>query len=90
MDWVCILMIDKVNVEHGVTMIAGKNGRRLGSLALQDPLDAVFIDDRRVTHGVTPIYRIDPSRTGHRDVLVLTFDAPGAMVSGLNPSRAVA
>ena len=27
----------------------------------------------RVMHGVTPIRPIDPSRPGHRDVLVLTF-----------------
>jgi len=33
----------------------------------------VFIDDRRVRHGVTPISSLLPGREAHRDVLVLTF-----------------
>ncbi|MGC1712635.1 MAG: 2OG-Fe dioxygenase family protein [Methyloceanibacter sp.] len=30
-------------------------GRSFGAFKLTEPLDAVFLDDRRVLHGVTPI-----------------------------------
>ena len=73
-DWVCVLLIERNNVQRGVTTIHDNAGCRLGSFILERPFDAVFLNDRRVTHGVTPICRIDPSRPGHRDVLVLTFD----------------
>ena len=38
-----------------------------------EPLDAVFIDDSRVFHGVTAIEAVDPDRPAYRDVLVVTF-----------------
>ncbi|MBN9545311.1 MAG: 2OG-Fe dioxygenase family protein [Alphaproteobacteria bacterium] len=35
--------------------------------------DAVFLDDRPVFHGVTPIEPLDPRKLAIRDVLVITF-----------------
>jgi len=40
---------------------------------LTNPFDAALVDDARVAHGVTPVSPLDPSRPGHRDVLVVTF-----------------
>ena len=73
-DWVCVMLVDRLNVKQGITIVDRADGVRLGSFTLRDPFDAMFIDDRRVTHGVTPISRVDPARPAHRDVLVLTFD----------------
>jgi hypothetical protein len=75
-EWVLVLLVDRVNVERGVTTIHAPDGASLGAFTLREPLDAVFLDDRRVAHGVTPVQRTDPAEPGHRDVLVLTFDAP--------------
>ncbi len=72
-DWVCVMLIDRVNLEQGVTSIARPDGQPLGAFTLATPMDAVFIDDHRVVHGVTAVTQADPSRPGHRDVLVLTF-----------------
>ena len=36
-------------------------------------LDAAWIDDSRVYHGVTPVTPLDPAMPAYRDVLVLTF-----------------
>ena len=72
-DWVCVLLVNRRNVSRGVTQIFDPGGRSLGEFTLTDPLDTVFLDDRRVLHGVTPITPIDPEGKAFRDVLVLTF-----------------
>ncbi len=43
-------------------------GKEVPEFTLTNPLDAVFIDDRRVRHGVTPISSLLPGREAHRDV----------------------
>jgi hypothetical protein len=72
-DWVLVLLIDRVNVQSGETTIADQRRHPLGSFTLTDPLDAAVTDDNRVYHGVTPVTPLDPARPGHRDVLVVTF-----------------
>ncbi len=72
-DFVCVMLVNRTNVSSGVTQIFGPDGSPLGEFTLTDPLDAVFLDDRRVFHGVTPIAPIDPAHKACRDVLVLTF-----------------
>ena len=57
----------------GVTQIFDLEGRPLGEFTLTDPLDAVFLDDRRIFHGVTPIAPLDSASKACRDVLVLTY-----------------
>jgi hypothetical protein len=72
-DWVCVMLVNRTNVSSGVTQIFGPDRAPLGEFTLTDPLDAVFLDDRRVFHGVTPIAPVDSARKACRDVLVLTF-----------------
>jgi hypothetical protein len=72
-DWVLVLLVDRVNIQSGETTIADQRKRSLGSFTLTDPLDAAVTDDNRVYHGVTSVTPLDPSRPGHRDVLVVTF-----------------
>jgi hypothetical protein len=72
-DWVLVLLVDRVNIRSGETTIADQRRRPLGSFTLTDALDAAMTDDNRVYHGVTPVTPLDPTRPGHRDVLVVTF-----------------
>jgi hypothetical protein len=72
-DWVLVLLVDRVNIASGETTIADQRRRPLGSFTLTDPLDAAMTDDNRVYHGVTPVTPLDPAKPGHRDVLVVTF-----------------
>lgn len=82
-DWVCVMLVNRTNVSSGVTQIFDPDGEPLGEFTLTDPLDSVFLDDRRVFHGVTPIAPLVPSRKAFRDVLVLTFRREeGSSVSG--------
>jgi len=74
-DYVIVLLVDRVNVTSGTTSVHALDGRELGSFTLTSPLDAALLDDRRVAHGVTEIAPLDPSRPSHRDVLVVTWKA---------------
>ncbi len=72
-DYVLVLLIGRSNIQSGVTSIRGTDGKDLGNFALTEPLDAAWVDDHRVMHGVTPVEPIDPTAPGFRDVLVVTF-----------------
>jgi hypothetical protein len=72
-DWVLVLLANRVNISEGETSIGDLAMRPLGSFTLTDPLDSAVTDDNRVHHGVTPVTPLDSTRPGHRDVLVVTF-----------------
>ena len=72
-DWVCVVLVNCENVESGTTEIHDSRRDVTNRFTLMEALDAVFLDDIRVRHGVTPILPQDPALPGHRDVLVLTF-----------------
>ncbi len=72
-DWVLVLLVNRINIASGETSIGDLAMRPLGSFTLTDPLDAAVTDDNRVYHGVTPVMPLDPGSPGHRDVLVVTF-----------------
>lgn len=72
-DGAFVMLINRENVSSGVTEIFDANGTSLGHFTLSDAGDAVFLDDKRVFHGVTPIAPLDPRKPAVRDVLVITF-----------------
>lgn len=72
-DWVCVLMVNRENIASGETTIHDLNRKAVGSFTLAHPLDAAFVNDSRVYHGVTPVKPVDPSRPAYRDVLVVTL-----------------
>ncbi len=74
-DWVFVMLVDRVNVVEGVTEIGTPDGTPLGSFTLTAPGDAVLLDDHRILHGVTPIHAIDPALPAYRDALVVTLTA---------------
>ena len=72
-DWAFVMLIGRENTAGGVTTIFDAAHRPLGSFTLAEPMQAVFIDDHRIFHGVTPIRALDADRPAFRDVLVITF-----------------
>ena len=72
-DWVLVLLVRRENIASGETTIHDLEKRPLGSFTLARPMDAAWVDDARVYHGVTPVEPRDPARTAFRDVLVVTF-----------------
>ena len=86
-DYVLVLLVDRVNIERGTTSIHAPDGHELGHFTLTHAFDAALLDDHRVFHGVTAVLPKDPRRPAYRDVLVVTFKAasdtspPGAAAS---------
>jgi len=72
-DWVLVLLVRRQNVASGETSIHDLRERLLGSFTLTDPLEAAWVDDNAVYHGVTPVTPIEPGAPAYRDVLVVTF-----------------
>ena len=72
-DWVLVLLVSRVNVTSGETSIHDLAKRPLGSFTLTAPLDAAWVDDSRVYHGVTAVTPLDKAGPAYRDVLVVTF-----------------
>lgn len=72
-DFVLVVLVARTNVASGVTSIYDLDKTPLGDFTLTDPLDAVFLQDSRVYHGVTAIKPLDPARVACRDVAVITF-----------------
>ena len=77
-DYVLVLLIDRLNIASGTTTIHASGGELLGSFTLAHALDAALVDDTRVFHGVTPVEPEDVAEPSHRDVLVVTFRRKGA------------
>jgi hypothetical protein len=74
-DFVMVVMVQRTNIERGVTRIHGSDRAPVGSFTLEQPFDAALLDDHRVFHAVTPVEPLDPRLPAHRDVLVATWRA---------------
>ena len=72
-DFVLVLLVNRVNIASGTTTVHDLAGNLLGSFTLTDPLDAALVHDTRVKHGVTEVRPIDPAKPAYRDVLVVTL-----------------
>jgi hypothetical protein len=72
-DWVLVLMVCRENIASGETTIYDPKRHPLGSFTLTEPLDAAWVDDSRVYHGVTAVTPLEPDLPAYRDVLVVTF-----------------
>lgn len=72
-DYVIVLLVDRLNIASGTTTVHDVDGHEVGSFTLTAPLDAALLDDAKVAHGVTPIQPVDPGRPAYRDVLVVTW-----------------
>lgn len=74
-DFVAILLVDRVDVRGGESRIFEAEGRLGQRFTLNQPWTLVLLDDQRVIHESTPIQ--PAAEGGHRDTLVLTFRSGG-------------
>jgi len=74
-DYVLVMLVDRVNIESGTTTVHDLAGRTLGSFTLAAALDSALVVDARVQHGVTAVRPVDPALPAYRDVLVVTLKA---------------
>jgi hypothetical protein len=81
-DGVLIAMIRRENVTGGETQVFRCDGSLVAHRILQNPFEAVLLDDRRVLHGATPVLAQRFGRPAFRDVLVLTYRKAGISGDG--------
>ncbi len=74
-DFVFVFMVNRENIQGGLSRIYKPDGQLIGELKMRWPLDYMIIDDKAVLHDVTPVYPQDRSSKGFRDVLVVTLRA---------------
>ncbi|MEZ5451122.1 MAG: 2OG-Fe dioxygenase family protein [Thiolinea sp.] len=72
-DYILIMLLDRQNVQGGVSHIYDNAMQPLEQCQMRARGDLLLVNDREVYHGVTPILPEDASRPAWRDVLVLTF-----------------
>lgn len=72
-DWVFVMLVRRENIVGGETVIEDETGRTRDTKKLSIPGESIFLDDRRVRHGVTDVSPECEDRPSFRDVLVLTF-----------------
>jgi hypothetical protein len=77
-DYVLVMLVNRVNIESGTTTVHDAAGKLLGSFTLTEALDSALVDDERVRHGVTAVHPIDAAIPAYRDVLVVTFRGPAS------------
>jgi hypothetical protein len=70
-DFVAMHIVNRRNVTGGETILQvdGNESRAL----LLEPLETVFVDDRRCYHGASPISPTDPAELAVRDTLIVTY-----------------
>lgn len=76
-DFVALALVDRRDVEGGVTSLYDDAGTRLAQTTLGEPWTLMLLDDLRVVHETTPVRGIGPD--AHRDTLVLTYRRDGFM-----------
>jgi hypothetical protein len=68
-------LVDRVGVAGGVSSVYSYDEQELASLTFEQPLDSLFLEDRKLKHYVTPIHGSgkDP---GYRSILAISFSLP--------------
>jgi hypothetical protein len=74
-DYVAILLVDRVHVRGGETRVFEAQGSAGVRFTMSEPWTALLLDDARVVHETTPIQ--PDGEGGVRDTLVLTYRANG-------------
>lgn len=71
-DWVLVILMDGDNYAGGITEVRNLHGHCLLVHRLSHPGEALFLNDRTVLHGTSPIETIQQDKPAWRDTLVIT------------------
>jgi hypothetical protein len=76
-DFVAVVLIDRVAVKGGETRVFESQGAHGIRFTMREPWSALLLDDARVVHETSPVQPAGDAAAAHRDTLVLTFRAGG-------------
>lgn len=72
-DFVAVILVDRVNIKGGETRVFEANGPEGKRFTMLEPWTLLLLDDAAMIHESTPIQPL--ADHGHRDTLVLTWRA---------------
>jgi hypothetical protein len=72
-DYIIMMLIDKINIDGGISSIYDNNGTLIKEVCLDSSLETIMVCDNSTMHGVSAIEKIDSMMEGYRDMLVITF-----------------
>jgi hypothetical protein len=72
-DFVAVILIDRINIKGGETRVFQANGPEGKRFTMSEPWTMLVLDDSAMIHETTPIQ--PAGEHGHRDTLVLTWRA---------------
>ncbi|NAW86142.1 hypothetical protein CAG71_06635 [Photobacterium halotolerans] len=75
--YIATLMINRVNIEGGTTIITDNHSQILYEKTLILPLDLIVADDALTMHEVSSVQACYPNKVSCRDVLVIAFTIQG-------------
>lgn len=67
-----LLLIDRVNVSGGISLLSPDKGASLCFAQTLSPGDFLLINDPVLWHNTTPIEQVRRDRPGHRDIVIIT------------------
>ncbi|MGR4883368.1 2OG-Fe dioxygenase family protein [Streptomyces sp. LARHCF249] len=74
-DFIAVHHVSQKNISGGCTEIRSTGGVLLTRRTLTRPLDTLYADDARVLHDVTPVVWDGRGGSGHRDMLLMSYEA---------------
>jgi hypothetical protein len=70
-----ILLVNRVNVSGGISMLSFDGGKTLAFAQLLEPGDLLLVDDTVMWHNTTPIEQMRSDLPGFRDIVIITSPA---------------
>jgi hypothetical protein len=71
-------LIGREMCDGGRTLLYQSGGDLVSTATLQQPLDSLIVNDKRVEHAVTDLSATDPAAEGRRDLLIIAFYPPSS------------
>jgi hypothetical protein len=72
-DYVMIVLMGRNNIVGGVSSIYSPSKEKVFESSMMKPFEIIYLDDKKVMHGVSAISQGEADAPGIRDTLVITF-----------------
>jgi hypothetical protein len=79
-DYVLTMLIKREYVDGGESLTFAQDGQTLlAAKTLEEAGDFIFLNDKLLKHSVQPINRLEHSKEGYRDALIVMFTQTSAV-----------
>jgi hypothetical protein len=72
-DYIVTVMVQRHNINGGVSTATDANGTPIARLMLSEPMQSLLLDDKKAMHEVSALTPQDVTKEAWRDMLVIAF-----------------